>query len=115
MCRSVVNCVAVQYSSFQCLARDTCLGVLQMLRNVLQGVTGGLHYMVGVMLCVAVCCILLRCVAMCCSPVQCTVVCCSALRCVAVCCSVLRCVAVCYSELQMCFCVLRCVVVRYSV
>ena len=35
--------------------RGTCLGVLQVLCSVLQGVTGVLQYMAGVMLCVAVC------------------------------------------------------------
>ena len=42
--------------------RDTCLEVLQMLRNMLQGVTGVLQYMAGVMLCVAVCCSVSQCV-----------------------------------------------------
>jgi hypothetical protein len=50
-----------------------CLGVLQVFRGVLQGVTCVLQYMTGVMLCVAVCCGVFQCVA-----VQFVAVCCRA-------------------------------------
>ena len=63
--------------------RCTCLGVLQVFRSVLQGVTGVLQYMAGVMLCIAVCYGVLRCGAVQCA-VQCVAVCCGAVQCVVV-------------------------------
>ena len=48
------RCVAV-IMAVDVRRRGTCLGVLQVSCSVLQGVTGVLQYMSGVMLCVAVC------------------------------------------------------------
>ena len=79
VCFSVSQCVAVCYSVWQFVA---------VFYNVLQGHTKQTLFL----LCVAVCCSVLRCGAVCCSVVQCVAVCCSVSQCVAVCCSMLQCV-----------------------
>jgi len=77
--RVCCRCVAVMMA-VDVQRRCTCLGVLQVFRSVLQGVTGVLQYMAGVMLCIAVCYGVLRCVAVQCSVLQCVAVQCSVLQ-----------------------------------